>query len=101
MVRYTILRLLIFLACLIAFWLLGLRGQVNVPFLVLSAALVSMVISYFLLRPVREEFSDQVAHKIEERTRAKAERRRQTPSAGSDEAAEDAEVDGGGEDGFR
>lgn len=95
MLRYTILRLLIFIACAIGFWLLGLRGEENLLLLVVSAALASMVISYFLLRGMREQFSDELAHKVEERTRAKrAEQARESrPRAGSDEAAEDQEID--------
>ena len=94
MLRYSILRVLIFLACLIAFWLLGLRGETNLPYLVVAAALVSMVISYFLLKPMRDQFSDQVAHKVDERVQAGKERRAREPRrADSDEAAEDAEVD--------
>jgi hypothetical protein len=49
-----------------------------------------MVISYFALRPMRERFSAQVAHRIEERTAAKSARRQDEPA---DEDAEDAEVD--------
>ena len=95
MIRYTILRLLIFIACAIALWLAGLRGEENLLLLVVGAALASMVISYFLLRPMREQFSDEVAHKVEERTRAKREKqsRPSAPRAGSDEAVEDQGID--------
>lgn len=98
MVRYSLLRLLIFFVCLIAFWLLGLRGQPNLPYLVIAAALSSMVISYFLLAPMRRQFSGQVAQRIEARTRVKETKRtQQAQRTDTDEAAEDAEVD----DGFR
>lgn len=98
MIRYTLLRALIFFVCLIIFYLLGLRGEDYLLYLVLAAALSSMVISYFLLRPIREKFSAELAHKIEARTAAKREgRSQQTPRGGTDESAEDAEVD----DGFR
>lgn len=98
MIRYTLLRALIFFVCLIVFYLLGLRGEANLLFLVLAAALSSMVISYFLLKPMREQFSEQIAHKIDERSAAKREKLSgQTHSGGTDESAEDAEVD----DGFR
>ena len=95
MLRYTILRLLIFVACAIALWLAGLRGEENLLLLVVGAALASMVISYFLLRGMREQFSDEVAHKVEARIKAKrGERARPTqPRAGSDEADEDREID--------
>lgn len=98
MIRYTLLRALIFFVCLIVFYLLGLRGEEYLVFLVLAAALSSMVISYFLLKPMREQFSEQIAQKVEERTAAKRERQaRDTGRGSTDEAAEDAEVD----DGFR
>ncbi|KAB7746445.1 DUF4229 domain-containing protein [Nostocoides sp. F2B08] len=90
MIQYTLLRLLVFGACLYVFWLLGLRSETELPYLVIAAALTSMVISYFTLRPMRERFSAQMAHRIEERTAAKAARRQDEPG---DEDAEDAEVD--------
>lgn len=88
MIRYTLLRLLIFGVCLYVFWLLGLRSETELPYLVIAAALTSMVISYFALRSMREQFSAQVAHRVEERAAAR-QRRRGRP----DESAEDAEVD--------
>ena len=94
MIRYTVLRLLVFIACLLAFWLLGLRGQANIPLLVVVAAVTSMGISYFLLRPVREQFSDELAEKVEGRIRAKREQAaREGRNPDSDEAVEDQEID--------
>ena len=90
MIQHILLRLLIFGACLYVFWLLGLRSETELPYLVIAAALTSMVISYFTLRPMRERFSAQVAHRIEERTAARSARRQGEPG---DEDAEDAEVD--------
>jgi hypothetical protein len=88
MIRYTLLRLLIFGVCLYVFWLLGLRSQTELPYLVIAAALTSMVISYFALRSMRERFSAQVAHRIEERSAA-----RQVRRGRPDESVEDSEVD--------
>lgn len=88
MIHYTVLRLLIFAVCLFVFWLLGLRSETELPYLVIAAALTSMVISYFALRPMRERFSAQVAHRVEQRSAARQSRRGQ-----ADESAEDAEVD--------
>lgn len=91
MIRYTIARLLIFAVCLFVFWLLGLRSETELPYLVIAAALTSMVISYFALRPMREQFSAQVAHRIEERSAS-----RQSKQGGFgqvDADAEDTEVD--------
>lgn len=94
MIRYSLLRLLIFFVCLLLFWALGLRSETELPYLVIAAALTSMVISYFLLRPMREQFSEQVAHRIEERTAHKAAKRKSSPAEpGVDEQAEDAEID--------
>lgn len=68
------------------------------PYLVVAAALTSMVISYFALARMRNQFSDQVAHRIEERTKVKRAKQVDREEKGeTDEAAEDAEV----EDGFR
>lgn len=98
MVRYSLLRLLIFFFCLMVFWALGLRSETEMPYLVIAAALSSMVISYFLLRPMREKFSEQVAHKIDERSAQRAAKRERERAArggddrGIDERAEDAET---------
>ena len=88
MIRYSLLRLLIFAVCLWLFWLLGLRSETELPYLVVAAALTSMVISYFALRPMREQFSAQLAHRIEQRNAAK-----ESSRESADESAEDAEVD--------
>ena len=88
MIRYSLLRLLIFAVCLWLFWLLGLRSETELPYLVVAAALTSMVISYFVLRPMREQFSAQLAHRIEHRNAAK-----ESSRESADESAEDAEVD--------
>jgi hypothetical protein len=91
MLRYTLLRILIFFGVLALLWLLGLRDRDEQLILVVAAALVSMVISYFALRPFREEYSRQIAQRLEARAAAKQQR-------DADEAAEDAEA-GRGEDG--
>jgi type II secretory pathway pseudopilin PulG len=93
MLRYAVLRLLVFLAALALLWLLGLRGEENLVLLVVGAALLSMVISFVALRRFREDTSARIAERLEHR----AESRRATaqgPSA--DELAEDAEVEGRG-----
>lgn len=99
MLRYTVLRLLVFLGCLVFFWLVGLRSDQIL--LLLVSAVASLVISYFLLRRQRDQFSEQIADRIERRQEA----RRQAREAGvldTDEDAEDAEADArvdGGMDG--
>ncbi|HEY6743250.1 MAG TPA: DUF4229 domain-containing protein [Lapillicoccus sp.] len=88
MLRYTVLRLLIFFGCLIFFWLVGLRN--NEILLLAVSAVVSVALSYFLLRSQRNRFSEQIADRIERRQAA---RQRAAGTAGTDEAAEDAELD--------
>jgi hypothetical protein len=91
MVRYSLLRLLVFFGCVSVLWLAGLRDRDQLPYLVVGAALLSAVISYFALRRFREDYSAQVAHKLEARAAAK---RAATPTRSADELAEDAEVSG-------
>ncbi len=90
MLRYTLYRLLIFFGCLLFFWLVGLRND-EILLLLVSAA-VSVVLSLFLLRSQRDQFSAQIADRVEKRSAAK----RAAQEAGNldtDEAAEDAELD--------
>jgi hypothetical protein len=87
--RYTVLRLMIFLGCLLVGWLAGLRDESQYVLLVVLAALASMAISYVALRRFREAYSAQLAESIERRTEGRQEKAGQ--SAG-DEQAEDAEV---------
>jgi hypothetical protein len=91
MLRYSLLRLLVFLGCVSLLWLAGLRGEQDLVLLVVGAALLSAVISYFGLRRFREDYSAQVARKLEERSAA---RRDAVPTRSADEVAEDAEVSG-------
>lgn len=87
MVRYLILRTLIFVGCLAATWLLGLRDREEQLLAVVIAAVASLVISAFVLKPFRQQASAEIAERVDrrvERKRAQADR--------SDEAAEDAEV---------
>ena len=91
MLRYSLLRLLVFLGCVSLLWLVGLRGRDDLFLLVVGAALLSAVISYFALRRFREDYSAQLAHKIEARAAAK---KGAAPAPTADEEAEDAEVSG-------
>ncbi len=90
MLRYTVLRLLIFFGCLLFFWLVGLRND-QILLLLVSAA-TSVLLSFFLLRSQRDRFSAQIADRLEKRQEAK----RQAMESGdldTDEAAEDAELE--------
>ena len=79
MVRYGLLRILIFFGFVLVFWLVGLRD--NPLLLVASAALASAALSYVLLRGMRDEITARLVERHEERLRAR----------GDDEIAEDAE----------
>ena len=90
MLRYTVLRLLIFFGCLVFFWLVGLRNDQIL--LLLVSATVSVVLSFFLLRSQRDRFSEQIQDRMEKRQEAKR-RAQGGVDPDSDEAAEDAELD--------
>jgi hypothetical protein len=83
-VRYSLLRILVFFGFLFLFWLIGLR---NNPVLLLGAsAIASAAASYVLLRGMR----DEVTARLIERHEAKLEAKAQVDPA-SDEFAEDRE----------
>ncbi len=63
MIRYSVLRLLIFVVALLILFAVGLRGWG----LLIPAALVSLVVSFFALRGPREQFANQVQRKVSER----------------------------------
>lgn len=86
MLRYSILRLLVFFGVLSLLWLLGLRDTEDQWKLLVLSALISMVLSYFLLARFREESTRQLAERVQKRAEA-----RQAGAGESDEAAEDAE----------
>ena len=93
MLRYTLYRLLLFFGCLLFFWLVGLRN--DQVLLLLVSAVVSVVLSFFLLRSQRHQFSAQIADRMEKRQAAKAQARdaADVVDPDSDEAVEDAEID--------
>jgi membrane protein implicated in regulation of membrane protease activity len=86
MLRYSLLRLLIFFGVLCLLWLLGLRDRDQQWMLLVLSALISMVLSYFVLARFREETTRTLEQKLSRRSQAKDER-----AQASDEAAEDAE----------
>jgi hypothetical protein len=84
MVRYSLLRILIFFGFLFLFWLIGLR---NNPVLLLGAsAIASAAASYILLRGMRDEITAKLVDRHEAKLVAK-----QEVDPTSDEFAEDAE----------
>jgi len=87
MARYSVLRLMMFFGLVCALWLLGLREESQRWWLLGGSALGSMVVSFFVLRGPRAEFSATMARRIDERARrAELARRQET-----DELAEDTE----------
>lgn len=83
MIRYSLLRMLIFFGCLAALWLVGLREPAELPWLVVIAAIASMVISAIVLKPFRAEMIQQIQDRQEAKARARAAR------PDTDEAVED------------
>ncbi len=90
MLRYVVLRILVFFAALALLWLLGLRDEDEILLLVVGAALLSAVVSFFALRRFREDTSAQIAERLEHRSES---RRSRSPRPTGDEEAEDAEVE--------
>lgn len=88
MLRYTIMRLGIFFGCLLLGWLLGLRNDPTL--LLLVSAVVSVALSFFLLRRQRDEFSERIAARIEQRQEVR--RAATTDGEPTDEQMEDAEI---------
>ena len=93
MLRYSVLRLLIFFGVLSLLWLLGLRDPGQQWMLLVLSALISMVLSYFVLARFREESTAELARRIERRAEAK--QTGKPAVTGADEAAEDAEDERG------
>lgn len=63
MIRYSILRLLIFVVVLLILYATGLRSW---GLLILSAV-ISLVVSFFALSGPRERFAEQVEQKVSQR----------------------------------
>lgn len=93
MLRYSLLRILIFFGVAAVFWLLGLRDSQEMFLLVALSAVVSLVISAVVLKPFRDEASTQLATRIAAR-RARQTAPPQTQERDRDAVAEDDE-DGG------
>lgn len=95
MVRYTLLRFLIFFACLFLVWGLGAIWapmREDKILMLLIAAVLSVLVSYAFLKSMR----DQIAYGVAERVEARHLKRTPEDPALSDEldAEEDAELDG-------
>ncbi len=90
--RYSLLRLMLLLGVLVALWLLGgLWAPLRDPlWLVLATALLSVVLSYFILAAPRQAMTQQLADRLAARPGA--------VPVDVDAEAEDAEVEGGSAD---
>jgi hypothetical protein len=91
MARYSVLRLMIFFGLLCALWLLGLRDPSQRWWLLGLSAVGSMVVSFFVLREPRAQFSASIVQHLDDR----AERAEQVRSHEIDEHAEDSEASEG------
>ncbi len=88
MLRYTVLRLLVFAVFLLIFlWI-----QVPGIWALLYAALFSMVTSLFLLRSQRQQMADQIVERVEKRRVKRADK---IASQRTDEDEEDSQVGNG------
>lgn len=89
--RYTALRLGVFLVCFGVVWLLGylrvipVAGATGVVFLLALAAVVSAPVSYVVLSRQRDAMSEQIVAKVESAKQRLAENRSQEDAA--DESA--------------
>ena len=93
MLRYSVLRLLMFFGVLSVLWLAGLRDRDQEWMLLVLSALISMVLSYFVLARFRQESTKVLAERLQRRAEAKQSGR---PAVrGLDEEAEDAEDERG------
>ena len=85
--RYSLLRLMLLLGVLVALWLLGgLWAPLRDPlWLVLATAVLSVVLSYFVLAAPRQAMTQQLAERLADRSGAHP--------GDVDAEAEDAEVE--------
>lgn len=88
MIRYTVLRLLVFVVFLLGLILIGVPEVWALVF----AALFSMVTSYFLLQRQRLELAQQLDASI---SRRRDKRQAKLAQERTDEDDEDAELEGG------
>ncbi len=73
-IQYTLIRLLIFLGCMVLLWFIPWMREHGIV-LLFAAATLSMLISVFALNGMRNRMSSEIATKIEDRQRRHAEQR--------------------------
>jgi hypothetical protein len=87
-IRYSLLRLLIFFAFLLLLWFIPwMQGHPIV--LVVCAGALSMVTSYFALAQQRNQLAGRLAERVEARQSVRQERERATRTDEDDEDDED------------
>jgi uncharacterized protein DUF4229 len=84
--RYTVLRLMLFLGCLLVFFLVKDLTDIPTAAVVILAAVTSLALSLVVLKGPREKLAARMAQRIDSRLPA-------PPAEGSDEAVEDSEDD--------
>jgi Protein of unknown function (DUF4229) len=84
--RYTVLRIAIFIASLVVLSLIGVRKSL---LMLVLAALISVILSFLLLGGPRDQLAQELARRVDER----ATRNRPHSGTDADAAAEDAAVD--------
>ncbi len=91
LLKFTVLRIALFLAALVVLYLIGARDWL----LLILAALVSLALSYVLLRAPREELAASIEQRVSQRLAEGGQRRsrRRKSAAERDAALEDAVVD--------
>jgi Protein of unknown function (DUF4229) len=89
LLKFTVLRLALFVAALAALALLGARGWL----LLLLAAVVSLALSYVLLRGPREELASSLAQRVGGGATPRSRRTGRRAAADRDAAVEDAAVE--------
>lgn len=90
MVKYSVLRLGIFFGCFGVLWLLGLRSPDQLLLLLVLAAFVSMVISFFALKGPRSQLAERIDDRV---NRTLARRAEDDEDDDTDESAEDREAE--------
>lgn len=97
-VRYSVLRFLIFFGCVLALWLVGLRSAAHLPWLVVGAAVLSIIISTLALAPLRREYTEDLIARREAKAAGRPMPERRAADPEGDSAVEDREADAFGTD---
>lgn len=86
LLKYSVLRLALFVAAMGLLYVIGIRGLLNL----VTAGVVSLLLSYLLLRRPREELSQQIADKVSGRLKDPDRRSALEDDAAAEDAAAEA-----------